>query len=171
MVTEIWKDVQGFVGLYQVSNLGRVKSVKRGIILKPFQLPNGYLMVRLFNNKYTNLLVHRLVAIHFISNPNNLPQVNHKDEDKTNNAVWNLEWVDAKSNSNHGTRNNKISSKLTNCQSTSKRIAQYTKDSNVIKVFPSAKEIERELGYRNYNIIRVCRGNRPYAYGYIWKYA
>lgn len=91
---EIWKDIQGYEGLYQVSNLGRVKSLyKGGTILKGSVNNRGYHIVMLYKGgKYKHLLIHRLVAQAFISNPQKLPQVNHKDEDKFNNSVSNLEW-------------------------------------------------------------------------------
>lgn len=178
-LTEEWRDIRGFAGLYQVSNFGRVRSLGRKvsrrytstIILKQYLQPNGYLFVRISKDgKYTNKLVHRLVAEAYLPNPDNLPQVNHKDEDKTNNIVSNLEWVSAKRNSNYGTRNSRIGGLLTNCESTSRRIAQYTKNMELVHVFPSAKEIQRTLCYHNGNIIRVCKGQRPFAYGFIWKY-
>lgn len=109
---EEWRSIQGYEGLYEVSSYGRVKSLERyksnngGIqllkekILRPHNTKKGYLTVQLRNKRFT---VHRLVAQAFIPNPDNLPQVNHKDEDKTNNNVTNLEWCTAKYNSNYGT--------------------------------------------------------------------
>ena len=111
-IAEIWKDVQGYEGLYQVSNLGRVKSLGRFIdrlvsgrywqeerILKPNKTKYGYLMVELRKNKKPkSFLVHRLVAMTFISNPENKPEVDHINADKTNNNVNNLRWVTAKEN-------------------------------------------------------------------------
>ena len=110
---EIWRDIEGYEGLYQVSNLGRVRSLnyKRTGKVQNMKLgtyPNGYKMVDLKKNKNRKAhLVHRLVAKAFIPNPNpdQLCEVNHKDEDKTNNCVENLEWCDVKYNSNFGTRN------------------------------------------------------------------
>lgn len=104
---EIWKDIKDYEGLYQVSNLGRVKSLsniksKREKLLKLTLRTNGYYMVILYKNtKRAAKNVHRLVAETFIPNPDNLPQVNHKDEDKTNNCVGNLEWCDSKYNINY----------------------------------------------------------------------
>ena len=116
---ELWKDVKNYEGLYQVSTLGRVRSLdkyidvkirnvdkvlKRGKILKPVYDKNGYLKVFLCKNgKGTYFRVHRLVAKTFIPNPDNLPCVNHKDEDKTNNYPYNLEWCTDEYNKNYGT--------------------------------------------------------------------
>ena len=114
---EEWRAVPGYEGLYEVSSYGRVKSLKRyksnngGIplikerILKPYNDKKGYLNVRLRNK---NFKVHRLVAQAFIPNPNNLPQVNHKNEDKSDNRVDNLEWCTAKYNNTYGTRQDKV---------------------------------------------------------------
>ena len=114
-IAEVWKDIQGYEGLYQVSNLGRVKSLGRFIdrlvygnywqeerILKLHKTKYGYLMVELRKNKKPkNFLVHRLVAMTFISNPENKPQIDHINADKTNNSVNNLRWVTAKENVNN----------------------------------------------------------------------
>lgn len=112
---EIWKDIEGYEGLYQVSNLGRVKNLKRidahehelqGRILKPCKTKNGYLHVNLSKDgKTQSYYVHRLVATAFIENPNNYKEVNHIDEKPINNELSNLEWCDRKYNCNFGTRN------------------------------------------------------------------
>ena len=104
---EIFKDVKGYEGYYEVSNLGRVRSTsyKGTRILKPSLKSRYKIVVFCINQIKVHKLVHRLVAEAFIPNPDNLPQVNHKDEDKTNNCVENLEWCDVKYNSNFGTRN------------------------------------------------------------------
>ena len=177
---EIWKDVVGYEGLYQVSNLGRVRSLERIArnnhkikekILTP-QLINGYLCVhfRKNNSSYTPL-IHRLVAQAFLQNPNNLPQVNHKDEDKTNNNVSNLEWCDSKYNNNYGTKNEKISIKLTNRKDLSKVVIQIDKNTNVvINIFPSLKEAERQTGYNHSHIQKCCKGKLKTTGGYKWSY-
>lgn len=96
-------------GLYQVSNLGRIRSIKNGTkIKKQYERPNGYMQVCLYQNgKITTYKTHRLVAEAFIPNINNLPEVNHKDENKINNCVDNLEWCTSSYNKNYGTRNTK----------------------------------------------------------------
>lgn len=109
---EEWRDIKGYEGKYQVSNLGRVKSLNyRGNtnkehILKPKKVRNGYNQVQLYKNGIGIFYsIHRLVAEIFIPNPNNYPQVNHKDENKINNKVENLEWCTQKYNNNYGSHN------------------------------------------------------------------
>lgn len=101
---QVWKDIQGFEGLYEVSNFGNVRSLKYGKIkyLKPADDGNGYYFVNLSKNGIVkNFKIHRLVANAFIPNPNNLPQINHKDEDKTNNKANNLEWCNNQYNTRY----------------------------------------------------------------------
>lgn len=103
---EEWKAIPGYEGLYEVSNKGNVRNVRRNTLLRLPKNNNRYIRVSLCKNGIkTGLTVHRLVAGAFIPNPDNLPEVNHKDEDKTNNRVENLEWCDHKYNMNYGTRN------------------------------------------------------------------
>lgn len=122
---EEWKDIAGYEGYYQVSNLGRVRSLDRtvkkwdgekvakGIILKQSKNLRGYLFVELFRNGIGRInTIHRLVAGAFIKNPNNLSQINHKDEDKTNNKMENLEWCDSLYNARFGTRTLRASMKI-----------------------------------------------------------
>lgn len=165
---EIWKDIEGYEGIYEISNLGRVRSFKNGKvrILKPLTNKRGYLRVQLRkNNSLKTLQIHRLVAQAFLPNPNNLPQVNHKDEDKTNNIVSNLEYCDAKYNNNYGNRNKKVAEAL------SKVVLQIDKNTNIIiNIFPSLMEAERQTGCKNNNICHCCKGKRKSAGGYKWKY-
>lgn len=113
---EEWKNVIGYEGLYEVSNKGNVRNVRSNKLLKLSKNCYGYIQVHLYKNGIrTGLKVHRLVAQAFIPNPDNFPQVNHKDEDKTNNNVENLEWCDAKYNMNYGHRTeNAISTRVKN---------------------------------------------------------
>lgn len=164
---EIWKDVVGYEGLYKVSDKGRVKSLKFGKvkILKPVRDTCGYLRVNLCKNGLKKTYyVHHLTAQSFIPNPNNLPEINHRDEDKTNNKVENLEWCTAKYNANFGTRNQRQAEKV------SKPVLQFTKSGEFVKGWKSATDVERNLGYSQGNISACCLGKRKSANGFIWKY-
>lgn len=161
---EIWKYVDGYTE-YQVSNTGKVKSLKFGKerILKVRNSSNGYLYVSLCGNGVVSQQqVHRLVANAFLPNPLNLPQVNHKDENTKNNCVFNLEWCTSEYNINYGTRTERCS----------KRVLQLDKYTcEVIRKWDSAMQIERELGFSNGNICNCCNGKRKSVYGYKWRYA
>ena len=167
---EIWKDIEGYEGLYQVSNMGRVRSLKykNERILKP-RKQSGYYKVLLYNNETREYLIHRLVANAFIPNPDNLPQVNHKDEDKANNCVSNLEWCTQKYNSSYGTRGKRISLKNTNGKK-SKITLQYDINGNLIKEWKSTRDVERNLGFNQSYISKCCKNIIKTAYGYLWKY-
>lgn len=165
---EKFKEVIGYEGLYWVSNLGNVKSKKQQ--LKPCVGVYGYPVVNLRKQgKQKTFTVHRLVALHFIDNPNNLPQVNHKDECKTNNCVTNLEWCTLQQNHDYGTRNERTGRSQRNKQG-SKAILQYDLQGNFIKEFPSINEASRELNKLQSNISRCANGFRNQAYGFIWKF-
>ena len=169
---EVFKDIKGYDGLYQISNYGRVKSLKYGKekILKLCLGGDGYLKVQLWKKgKQKKYFVHRLVAEAFIPNQDNLPQVNHKDEVKTNNCVENLEWCTAKYNLDYNEGQKRRAEKNINGK-LSKSVYQYTLNGNFIKEWSSTHEVERQLGYDDSNISRCCLGKRPTAYGYKWKY-
>ena len=164
---EIWKDIKEYEGLYQVSNLGRVKSLKYGKerILKPTTNKGNYLLVILYKNKkMKTYYIHRLVALTFLPNPQNLPEINHIDEDKTNNCVDNLEFCDRKYNINYGTRIKRFS------ESVSKKIDQFDLDGNFIRTWSSMCQAERELGISNGKISQCCKGKRISTGKFIWKY-
>ena len=167
MTEEIWRTIKGFEGLYEVSDQGRVRSLKFGKerILKPLRNTCGYLQFCLYKNGEQKMyLVHRLVAQTFIPNPRNLPEVNHKDEDKTNNSVSNIEWCDRKYNLNFGTRAQRQSEKL------SKPVLQYTKSGEFIGEWKSTRDVQRNLNYNQSNISKCCTGKCKKAYNFIWKY-
>lgn len=162
---ETWKDIKGYEGLYKVSDRGRIYSIKRKLYRKFKTDKNGYLVVNLSkNSKYDYPSVHRLVAMAFIPNPDNLPEVNHKDENKFNNSVDNLEWCTTEYNLKYGTRLKRVSDKL------SKPIEQWSKDGQLIKVWASLIEVEKETGWSHGNISRCANGLSKTAYGFIWKY-
>lgn len=170
---EIWKKIEKYED-YEVSNLGRIKSLKRNNnkILK--QKPNkfGYLIVGLFNNANKNkkMLVHRLVAEAFIPNPLSKPQVNHIDGNKQNNNVNNLEWCTNSENQIHAYKTGLKKNKLYYENNRSKPIMQYDLKGNFIKEWANKRQIERELGYSNGNITSCCVGRCMTAYGYVWKH-
>jgi len=161
--------------------LGRVKSLarqsgfyfKEECYLKGFIKPEGYCCVDLsISGKKKKYYRHRLVAEAFIPNPNNYPEVNHKDEDKSNNRVDNLEWITTKENLNYGTHNKRARLSNINNPLKSKKINQFDLDGNFINTYPSANEIERQTGFHATSIIRCCKGhyNVKTCKGFIWKY-
>ena len=165
---EEWRDIEGYEGLYQVSNLGRVKSIVTNKFLIPYDTGFGYLSVKIHNK---NLKVHRLVAKAFIPNPDNLPCVNHKSEIRSENYVDNLEWCDYKYNNNYCTLNKRKADTQTNGKH-SKPVCQLTLDNKLVKEWPSVAEVERTLGYNHSNIVSCCNGTYGFktAYGYKWEY-
>lgn len=160
---EIWKEIQGFEGLYAVSSKGRVKNIETGKVLKNRSNNHGYPYVALpkGDGKSKNMLLHKLVAEAFIPNPLNLPQVDHVDENKGNNDVSNLRWVTASENRVHSNHQHSC------------KINQYTLDGELVKEWESSKQIERELGYSQGNIIKCCKRYKNYSHvgGYKWQYA
>ena len=171
---ELWKDVQGYEGSYQVSSFGRVRSLDRidfvgrqlkGAIMKPNIMKSGYHLVGLRRGNIQNkLYIHRLVALAFIDNPYNLLEINHLDEDKSNNNHTNLEWCSRKYNMNYGTgaKRGGINS--------SKEVYQYSLDNKLIRKYKSATEASKQTGFNLGNICSCCRGDLKTSKGFVWKY-
>ena len=171
---EIWKDIVGYEGLYQVSNLGRVKSLKRlknnhgkkqfvEEKIKSTEMSNsGYLQVCLYKNGKSKMkYIHKLVANTFLDNPKNYQIVNHKDENKINNKLSNLEFCNYEYNNRYGMAfKNKLIS-----------INQYDINGNFLKKWESISQIEKELKINHSNIIACCKKKRNKAGGFIWEYA
>ena len=165
--------------MYQVSNLGRVKSLSRRDrlnrviqekILKPGINRYGYLYINLYKEgKGRNYYVHRLVAKVFIPNPEDKPEVNHKDENKTNNKVENLEWVTCKENNNYGTRNKRSGKSQTNNKKKSKPIYGINIKTNEKIEFPSTMEAQRH-GFSSGHIVDCLKGKQKSHKGYRWYY-
>ena len=182
MNKEIWRDITGYEGYYQVSSEGRVKSLartcntkggsKRTIkerILKPAFNGRGYLFVNLYaGGKPKMHKVHRLVCQSFHDNPDSKPDVNHINENKTDNRACNLEWSTRKENLNHGTRNERAANGI--AKALSKQVGQYTLDGELVKTWVSTMEAERQTGLSRSNISLAANGKYKQAYGFIWKY-
>ena len=179
---EQWKPVNGFEN-YEISNLGRVKSLNynhTGVekILKSQKDRKGYLAVSLCRDgKVKKLFVHRLVATAFLPNPEGLPEVNHRNEDKTNNCVSNIEWCSRLYNNNYGSRNEKVSAALTNNPARSKPVeaSKYSDFREIELFFASVKEAKRN-GYNEGAVYYCCKGcyhyegNNKYKNLY-WRFA
>lgn len=150
------KDIAGYEGLYAITEDGKVWSYRNNIFLKPHKTKKGYLTIQLKKNgTRKQFRIHRLVAIAYLDNPNNYPEVNHKDECKTNNLVENLEWCTGEYNNSYGIH--AISNKPIYCR-------------ELDKTFRSAREAARTLNL-NYKSIRgCCRGERKTTGGYHWQY-
>lgn len=169
-MNEIWKDIQGYEGLYQVSNLGRVRSLDRkvqhpkggkrfskGQIIKPGATPKGYLFVQLSSgSEICTKRVNRLVAEAFIPNPKNLPVVNHKDKDRANNSVANLEWCTVEYNNRY---------------SCTKAVLQFDRNGKFIAAWDAVSDASRATGINAGNIVQCCKGNKYKTVGnFIWRY-
>ena len=178
---EIWKDIIGFEGIYQISNLGNVmvlnyKNTKTKHMLTPKKNNKGYLWVELWKNKKSHcFLIHRLVAEAFIPNCYNLPLVNHKDENPLNNAIDNLEWCTYSYNVKYSidlhperTRGKVRTRKPYKHE---RPVIQKSFNGEIVKVYSCAADVTYEHKYNQWSILQCCFGNRKKAYGYIWEFA
>lgn len=186
---EIWRDIPGFEGFYQASSTGRIRSIDRtvfverdrtgktrkqasysytvpGKVLVPIITWDGYKTVGISVSGVTKIMkVHRLVAFTFIPNPLNLPEVNHKDENKLNCSISNLEWCTKSYNANFGTRNIRFG------KNKSKKIVQLKLDGTLIAEWDSVKSASESLGIERTGISACLKGRYKSSGGYIWKYA
>ena len=179
-MTEVWKDIPGYEGLYQVSDKGNVRSINwrnKGVIrdLRSREHPCGYRQVLLRANGITRMVtIHRLVASAFIPNPNNLPQVNHIDENKANNDVRNLEWCSASYNVKYSIYRHperKHGTKQPAWKYGNEKIVQLDLNDNVVKVWGGTPELIRDTPWGVSNIVCCCNGGRKTAYGFRWRFA
>ena len=176
MKNENWKAIAGYEGLYEVSDMGRVKSLNynhtgKEKILKLKKSHCGYLNVNICKDGHAkSVRIHRLVATAFISNPHNLETINHKDEDKTNNSVENLEWCTRGYNNTYNNKAIKIGLKLRNNER-SRALIALDENNNIIYEFPSVREAARFLNKpkADSNIHSGIRKNQK-RYGYYWKF-
>lgn len=181
---EIWKDIENYEGLYQVSNLGKIKSLEhdrkadkgsytqKSRIMKSF-IVRGYYQVRLYKDrKYKNFSIHRLVAQAFIPNLENKAQVNHINGIKTDNRMENLEWCTQSENMIHAYKTGLQKPILGGKNVLAKAVAQYDKTGKLIKEYQSTMEAERETGISHSNISSCCsnKGRYKTVGGYVWKY-
>lgn len=158
------KPIRNYEGLYEIDELGNVYSLKRHKIMSPVMNNSGYKTIKLSKDKHlTRYLIHRLVAETFIPNPDNLPCVNHKDEDKLNNSVDNLEWCTYQYNNSYKTRGARIS------KAKSVQIGQYDLDGTLVKEWKSMIEVQRVLGFDRGGISRACNGQLKTYKSFIWK--
>lgn len=171
MIMEVWKTIPGYEGRYEVSSLGNIKSINfaghgKNRILKKCLNADGYEVTTLSKDgvpKFT--LVHRLVAQVFVPNPNNLPFINHINENRSDNRAENLEWCTASYNANFGSRNRRMAISL------GKRVEQYTIGGKLVNTYYSASEAARVLGLNPSAIAECCRGGRRKSVGgFIWRY-
>lgn len=163
---EEWRVIKEFDN-YEVSNLGRVRNIKKNTLMTISKKPNGYCVVKLSkNNVARECRIHRLVAIAFIPNPNNYDCINHKNEDKTDNRVENLEWCNHQYNNTYGTRYVRQSEKI------KVPIKQCDMQGNVIKEFNSVNDAAKELGILACNISNCLHGKQKSAPRnlYTWKF-
>lgn len=174
---EIWKDIENYEGIYQVSNLGRVRSLNyrntnKIKLLSVHTNTKGYLDAHLAKNGISHhCVIHRLVAKAFISNPNNLPQVNHIDGNKKNNCINNLEWCNNSQNMKHAYKMGMIHKMIGVNNPKHKAVYQYDLKGNFIKKWEYIQKAADCLNIKQSGITCCCQGIYKTSSGFIWKYA
>lgn len=178
---DLWKDIPNFEGLYQASTNGKIRSLYKDKILKQEISKNGYCKIMLCKDKKRKLFsVHRLIAKTFLNDYDNNLQVNHKDGNKQNNHIENLEMVTAKENIRHSFKNklqvpkkgkqHPLYKKYGKENKTSKKVNQYDLKGNFIRTWNSIMDVQRSLGISNGNISSCCNGKKTSAGGYLWRH-
>lgn len=174
---EVWKDVLGYEGLYKVSDLGNIISlprkgtIKTEKLLKPKIDKDGYLCVTLYkNNTRKSYHVHRIVAMSFINNYDNLPQVNHIDGNKQNNNINNLEWCTNQENIQHAWEIGLKKRRYGKDNDKSKTVYQYSNELELINIYESTRDAERKTGFNHSHIAKCCNNKYKTVGGYKWSY-
>jgi hypothetical protein len=166
---QIFKTIIPFPN-YEINQFGNIRNKNTGKILKNF-INSSYYKINLYNNKkIKSLYIHRLIAFYFIQNPLNLPEINHKDGNKLNNSLDNLEWCTSSENTIHSYLNNLQSPKKGIKNPMSKKVIQKDINGNFIKIWDSVMDIERELGYKSGAISNCCLGKCKTSGNFIWNY-
>ncbi len=174
MAAEIWKPVVGYEGLYEVSNLGRVRTFhpkENNAILRPYRMKNGYLQLCLYKGKIScKKYVHRLVAEAFVENPDGKAQVNHIDENKENNASDNLTWTTSAENLAYGSRKEKQKTTFEQNGKLLKTVDCYSKNGELLRTYKSIKEAAALTCTNQSAISQCCKGKQQSSGGYVWRY-
>lgn len=172
-MTEVWKDICGYEGMYQVSNLGNVRSlnyrntgITKNLVPKVNNSGRLWVELRIFG-KGKPMLIHRLVGEAFIPNPDNLPQINHKDENPKNNCVENLEWCTGEQNRMLYIEHHMCGRQKTNTTP----VNQIDENGRIVKKWKDSRTIQNETGMHQWSITQCCNGKRNTAYGFRWQYA
>lgn len=182
-MTEVWKDIGGYSGIYQVSSLGRVKNTQTNRILKPYKDKNGYQYINIkYKGKTKHYFIHRLIANAFIPNPENKPYIDHINTIKDDNRIENLRWVTSQENNNNPLTRKHLSEAMKIYGSmlgkkgklcpNSKIVLELNKEDNdkIDKLWYSTMDIERETNIPNQIISNICKGKRKQLPDHRFKY-
>lgn len=180
-MSEQWKDIIGYEGLYAISSQGRVKSCSKHkgtnysmycpeIILKPYVRCGYYVVPLSKHGRKKTYYLHRLIAIHFMPNPDQSKEVNHIDGDKLNFAITNLEWCTRHENEQHAWRTG-LKQAIGEKHFASKPVQQLDLQGNVVKVWDNGSQAAKHLGFGSPHISKCCNGKLSSAYGFKWRFA